>query len=48
MHIELGSGVAGYATARRLYFLAERVSLIKLLVLPEKAHVEVVDVSESL
>ena len=43
-----GSGVAGHATARKLYFLAEGVSPIRPLVLPEKAHVEVVDVSESL
>ena len=43
-----GSLVAGYATARRLYFLAEEVSPIRPLVLPEKADVEVVDVSESL
>lgn len=48
MYIQPGSDVAGNATARRLYFLAEGVSLIRPLGLVEIAHVEVVDVSESL
>ena len=48
MHMQSGSSVAGHAIARRLYFLAEEVSPIRPLVLPGKAHGEVVGVSRSL
>jgi hypothetical protein len=48
VHTQSGNVVSGHATARRLYFLAEGVSLTRPSVLREKFHVEVVGICRSL